>query len=90
MDVERKLKGLCPGCLLNVLFSSFTFLFQSQVFFLLILNLYFTGVNKGLTLLRPMPLSYRKQSIICRANQLTGFYMRGTLDVKGLARFSGH
>ena len=28
--------------------------------------------------------SYRNQSLICRANQLTGFYMMGTLVVKGL------
>ena len=28
--------------------------------------------------------SYISQSVDCRANQLTGFYMMGTLVVKGL------
>ena len=45
----------------------------------------FNGFHQ-LTLYRPMFLSYRNQSLICAANQLTGFYMIGTLVDKGLNR----
>ena len=33
---------------------------------------------------RPISLSHKMSQLNCSANQLTGFYMRGTLVVKGL------
>ena len=42
------------------------------------------NTQKSLTLKQPMYLSYRNQAIDCSGNQLTGFYMRGSLVVKGL------
>ena len=41
-------------------------------------------IVKGLNYLRPMFPYIETSQLICSANQLTGFYMMGTLVVKGL------